>query len=57
MAIELTKRASRQFAKRQLTWLRSAREGPFLWVDPAEHGGTEAVISKWARHVREGRAS
>jgi tRNA dimethylallyltransferase len=56
-AIELTKRASRRFAKRQLTWLRSLREGSLIWVEPAEHGGTETVISRWTQHVREGWAS
>ncbi len=55
-AIEHTKRASRQFAKRQLTWLRSAREGALHWVGGAEDGGTEAVISQWTQHVGEGWA-
>ena len=55
-AIEHTKRASRQFAKRQLTWLRSLREGALHWVGGAEDGGAEAVISQWTQHVREGWA-
>jgi len=55
-AIEHTKRATRQFAKRQLTWLRSLREGTLHWVGGAEQGGAEAVISRWTQHVREGWA-
>ncbi len=53
-AIEQTKQASRNFAKRQLTWLRAVREGSLHWVPPAEHGGTEAVIASWTRHLTEG---
>lgn len=53
-AIEQTKQASRNFAKRQLTWLRTLREGSLHWVDPAEQGGTEAVIARWTRHTKEG---
>jgi tRNA dimethylallyltransferase len=53
-AIEKTQQASRNFAKRQLTWLRSLREGTLEWVPPADRGGTEAVISRWTRHLREG---
>jgi len=53
-AIEKTKQSSRNFAKRQLTWLRSLREGSLEWVAPAEQGGTDAVISRWTRHTREG---
>ncbi len=55
-AIEHTKQASRQFAKRQLTWLRSLREGTLHWVAGAENGGTEAVISRWTQHAQEGWA-
>ena len=55
-AIEHTKRASRQFAKRQLTWLRSLREGMLNWVGGAEDGGAEAVISQWTQREREGWA-
>jgi tRNA dimethylallyltransferase len=51
-AIERTKQASRKLAKRQLTWLRSLREGTPYWVPPAEQGGTEAVIALWGSHIR-----
>ncbi len=53
-AIEQTKQASRNFAKRQLTWLRSLREGSLHWVPPAEDGGADAVVSRWTRHTTEG---
>jgi tRNA dimethylallyltransferase len=53
-AIERTQQASRNFAKRQLTWLRSLREGELEWVPPADQGGTGAVVSRWTRHIREG---
>jgi tRNA dimethylallyltransferase len=46
-AIERTKSASRQLAKRQLTWLRSLREGDLHGVPPASEGGAKAVIEFW----------
>ena len=55
-AIEQTKRASRRFAKRQLTWLRDAREGTVHWVPPIEDGGAAAVIRLWNTHTEERRA-
>jgi tRNA dimethylallyltransferase len=51
-AIEQTKQASRKLAKRQLTWLRSLREGKPHWVPAAEFGGTEALIGLWDHHER-----
>jgi tRNA dimethylallyltransferase len=56
-AIEQTKRASRRFAKRQLTWLREAREGTVHWVPPIEDGGAAAVIRLWNTHTEERRES
>lgn len=53
-AIELTKQASRRLAKRQLTWLRSLREGVLEWVPPADQGGTAAIIAKWMGSTGEG---
>ncbi len=53
-AIENTKRSSRRFAKRQLTWLRGIREGAVHWVPPVEEGGAPAVIDLWDQHT-EGR--
>ena len=52
-AIELTKRASRRLAKRQLTWLRSLREGALEWVAPVERGGAAAVVARWLGHTGE----
>lgn len=53
-AIELTKRASRQLAKRQLSWLRSLREGVLQWVPPVELGGAAVVVAKWMASTGEG---
>ncbi|PWB77427.1 MAG: tRNA (adenosine(37)-N6)-dimethylallyltransferase MiaA [Holophagae bacterium] len=53
-AIEQTKQASRRLAKRQLTWLRSLREGALEWVAPVEHGGAESVVAKWLGFIGEG---
>jgi tRNA dimethylallyltransferase len=50
-AIEFTKRSSRSYAKRQLTWLRTMREARVVWVPPAERSGAEAIIHEWARHI------
>jgi tRNA dimethylallyltransferase len=55
IAIERTKSASRQLAKRQLTWLRSPREGALHSVPVVEEGGTEALIHIWNHHIGEGR--
>lgn len=46
-AIVATKSASRRFAKRQLSWLRTLREGPVIWIPPVEDGGVEEAIAKW----------
>ena len=54
-AIENTKRASRKFAKRQLTWLRGLREGTLHWVPPVEDGGAAAVTRLWEMHTDERR--
>jgi tRNA dimethylallyltransferase len=53
-AIDNTKRSSRRFAKRQLTWLRGVHEGALHWVPPAEQGGAPAVANLWDQHT-EGR--
>jgi tRNA dimethylallyltransferase len=50
-AIDNTKRSSRRFAKRQLTWLRGLREGTLHWVPPAEHGGVPAITELWLQHT------
>jgi tRNA dimethylallyltransferase len=54
-AIDLTKRSSRKLAKRQLTWLRTLREGTLHWVPTAEEGGASAIIDLWGRHTEGGR--
>ncbi len=51
-ALANTKTASRQLAKRQLTWLRMLREASLHWVAPVESGGVETVIGLWQDHVR-----
>jgi tRNA dimethylallyltransferase len=56
-AIENTKRSSRRFAKRQLTWLREVREGTVHWVPPVEDGGAAAVTQLWDKHTKERRQS
>jgi tRNA dimethylallyltransferase len=48
--IARTKQASRRLAKRQLTWLRSLREGSLQWVQPADRGGTESILAVWHQH-------
>ncbi len=53
-AIERTIQSSRNFAKRQLTWLRRLRDGTVHWVAPAGEGGASAVIGLWQQHT-EGR--
>jgi tRNA dimethylallyltransferase len=53
-AIEQTKQASRRLAKRQLTWLRSLREGALEWVAPVEQGGAASVVAKWLGFIGEG---
>jgi tRNA dimethylallyltransferase len=50
-AIDDTKRSSRNFAKRQLTWLRGLREGSLHWVPPAEQGGAPAITDLWDQHT------
>jgi tRNA dimethylallyltransferase len=52
-AVENTKRASRRFAKRQLTWLRSLLDEGLQWVPPAEKGGAPAITDLWDQHTRE----
>jgi tRNA dimethylallyltransferase len=51
-AIEDTKRTSRKFAKRQLTWLRGIPEETLRWVPPAEKGGVPATTDLWDQHTR-----
>jgi tRNA dimethylallyltransferase len=50
-AIEDTKRSSRKFAKRQLTWLRGFEEGALHWVPPADKGGAPAITDLWDQHT------
>jgi tRNA dimethylallyltransferase len=50
-AIEDTKRSSRKFAKRQLTWLRGFEEGVLHWVPPADNGGVPATTDLWDLHT------
>jgi len=47
-----TQRSSRRLAKRQLTWLRTLREGRLQWVEPAERGGTVALMELWNTHTK-----
>ncbi len=56
-AIDNTKRSSRRFAKRQLTWLRGIPEGSLHWVPPAEEGGATAVTELWEQHTEGRRTS
>jgi tRNA dimethylallyltransferase len=51
-AVENTIQASRNFAKRQLTWLRRLRDGTVHWVAPAGDGGEPAVIGLWHQHTK-----
>ncbi len=51
-AIENTKKSSRNFAKRQLTWLRRLREGTVHQVAPPGEGGASAVIGLWHQHTK-----
>jgi tRNA dimethylallyltransferase len=50
-AIDNTKRSSRKFAKRQLTWLRGLREETLHWVPPADKGGVSATTDLWDQHT------
>jgi tRNA dimethylallyltransferase len=52
-AIVSTKRASRRFAKRQLTWLRGMDEVSLHWVPPVEREGAARVIDLWNTHDKE----
>jgi tRNA dimethylallyltransferase len=53
IAVENTKRSSRRFAKRQLTWLRSLLDEGLHWVPPAEEGGASAITDLWDQHTGE----
>jgi tRNA dimethylallyltransferase len=50
-AVDNTKRSSRKFAKRQLTWLRGLLEEDLRWVPPAEKGGGPAITTLWDQHT------
>ncbi len=52
-AVEHTKRASRNLAKRQLTWLRNRCVGIVSWIPPLEAHGDDAVITLWESHRHE----
>jgi len=54
-AVDSTKRASRNFAKRQMTWLRGMRPDRLHWVPSAEGAGAAAVIELWTRRQDGGR--
>ena len=54
-AVDDTKRSSRKFAKRQITWLRGLHEGTLHWVPPADDGGVSAVIDLWDEHTKKRR--
>ncbi len=54
VAVELTKRSSRQLAKRQLSWLRHADEGQVVWVPPPEDGGADRIVALWRHELEEG---
>jgi len=56
-AIDNTKRSSRHFAKRQLTWMRGLPEGSLHWVPPAEQGGAPAITNLWDQHTGGRRKS
>ena len=47
LAVEQGVIATRQYAKRQLTWLRS--ESGWFWVDPTERNAA-AVVLNWLTH-------
>jgi tRNA dimethylallyltransferase len=51
-AVENTKRASRNLAKRQLTWIRGLRGGTVHRVAPAGEGNRTNVIDLWQQHTR-----
>jgi tRNA dimethylallyltransferase len=46
-AMEDTRTASRQLAKRQLSWLRTQEEGRLHWLQPVEEGGVEQLLTFW----------
>jgi tRNA dimethylallyltransferase len=50
-AIRNTKAASRQLAKRQLTWLRGLTDDAPQWIQPAEEGGTEKALRAWSDRI------
>ncbi len=50
-AKEDTKRASRRFAKRQLSWLRNLREATLHWVPGTGDGGADRVVALWTLHI------
>ena len=50
-AIDDTKRSSRKFAKRQLTWLRGFEKGALHWVPPADKGGAPVITNLWDQHT------
>lgn len=52
-AVDQTKQASRQLAKRQLTWLRSLRDERLVWVEPVERGGATEIVARWTDHIGE----
>ena len=51
-AVERTKRASRKYAKRQLSWLRNKQKGELHWVPPQEDGGASQILILWSEHLR-----
>jgi len=48
-SVELLKRNTRRFAKRQLTWFR--RDNRIQWLDLERYGGTEAIAQEITRRL------
>ena len=56
-ATAAVKTSSRRLAKRQLSWLRTLREGALRWVPPAERGGVEVALREWTEFKSGSEAS
>lgn len=55
--IASVKHASRQFAKRQLSWLRRQTGNSLHWVPPAELGGGDHIHHLWHEHIGRSQPS
>lgn len=49
-ALDIIKRESRRYAKRQLTWLR--RERQIVWLDREKLGSTEAILDYMLDYIK-----